>query len=193
MQRNTVIGSCLGLFLASLVSAEEHASRPKNGQAEIGKSVPARATASRSVPVAVRTAAAERTGNRPSVFSCPSGLSMPADRLIARLGYFPVNCVPMTPDTTYDLGFACYIRGMYDDAIAFANHGLTLRDDARLHLLKAVCQMSVGRCVEAEETVDKYLNAVASTNTVGLAVARERINGPMRVRVEQIVKYVTSL
>jgi hypothetical protein len=117
---------------------------------------------------------------------------MPAESLFAHLGYYPAHCVPMTSDTTYDLAYACFIRGLYDDAIAFANHGLTLRDDARLHLIKGVCLMHVGRCVEAEATVEQYLNAVDNKNVIGLAIARERVNGPMRVRFEQILKHILS-
>jgi hypothetical protein len=52
--------------------------------------------------------------------------------------------------------------------------------------------MHVGRCAEAEATAGEYLNAVSSNNVIGLAVSRERINGPMRVRFEQILKHITS-
>jgi len=131
-------------------------------------------------------------GARPSAFSYPAGLSMSANRLFGRLGNYPAYCVPMTSDTTYDLAFACFIRGMYSDAIVLANHGLKLRDDARLELIKGVSQLHVGECALAEATAEKYLNAIDAKNTVGLAVARERVNGPMRVRFEQILKHITS-
>jgi hypothetical protein len=98
----------------------------------------------------------------------------------------------MTSDTTYDLAFACFIRGMYNDAIAFADHGLKLRDDARLELIKGVSQLHVGQCPAAEVTAEKYLNAIDNKNTIGLAVARERVNGPMRVRFEQILKHIVT-
>ena len=67
-------------------------------------------------------AAQGQDGARPSAFAYPRGLSMPANRLFDRLGYYPSYCVPMTSDTTYDLAFACFIRGMYNDAIVFAMH-----------------------------------------------------------------------
>jgi len=191
MHHTVVIGTCLGLCLASHASAEQITFGPKNSQAKatVGEAVPARASARRSV----HAVAAESTlSGRPSVFSYPAGLSTCAECLFERLGYYPAHCVPMTSDTTYDLAYACFIRGMYEDAIAFASHGLTLRDDARLYLIKGVSELHVGRCFEAEATVEQYLNAVDSKNLIGLAYARERINGPMRVRFEQIVKHVSS-
>ena len=173
MHRTIVVGTCLGLCLASHASAAEVTSQNEDGQA------------------AVRTVADEGVlVTRPSAFACPAGLSMPAERLYASLGYYPPYCVPMTSRTTYDLAHACFIRGLYEDAIAFANHGLTIRDDARLHPIKGVCLMHVGRCVEAEATVRRYLTAIDNKFVIGLAVARERVNGPMRVRFEQIVEHI---
>jgi hypothetical protein len=168
MHRTIVIETCLGLCLASHASAEPITSRSRDIAA-----VGARST-------------------RPSVFSYPDGLSMSAERLFERLGQCPTHCLPMTSETTFDLAYACFIRGMYDDAIALASHGLKLRGDARLYLLKGVCEMHVGRCSEAEETAEQYLNAVNGRNTIGLAIARERVNGPMRVRFEQILKHIST-
>ena len=45
---------------------------------------------------------------------------------------------------------------------------------------------------EAEAMAGEYLNAVSANNVIGLLVPRERINGPMRVRFEQILKHITS-
>ncbi len=130
----------------------------------------------------------------PSTFSYPSGLSMPAETLFSRFGYIPSNCVPMTSDTTYDVAFACFIRGMYGDAIAFADRGLAIREDARLYLLKGVSQMNAGLCFEAEATAEKYLQLLRlNRNLYGLAASRERVNGPMRVRFEQILKHLALL
>src|SRR5262245_25537229 len=192
MNRTVIIGSCLGLSLASHAAAEQISPRSRN--------VHATATVVQSLPTggsARLPAQADddesAPGNRRSVFTYPPGLSMSAESLFARLGQIPAHCVPMTSDTTYDLAFACFIRGMYADAIVFASHGLTLRDDARLHLIKGVCEMHLGRCAEAEATVEQYLNAISHNNLYGLAVARERINGPMRVHFEQIIKHISSM
>jgi hypothetical protein len=173
MYRTIVVGTCLGLSLASQASAAEVTSSSNDGQ------------------LAVTTVADDGVAvTRPSAFAAPVGLSMPAERLYAGLGYYPPYCLPMTSRTTYDLAHACFIRGLYEDAIAFANHGLTIRDDARLHLIKGVCLMHVGRCVEAEATVRRYLTAIDNKFVMGLANARERVNGPMRVRFEQIVEHI---
>jgi len=138
-------------------------------------------------------AAQSGRSSRPSAFSYPSGLSMSAECLLERLGYCPSSlCVPMTSDTTYDLAYACFARGLYEDAIVFASHGLTLREDARLFLIKGVCQMQLGRCSEAEATAEQYLSAIRNRNVIGLPVANERVNGPMRVRFEQVLKHISS-
>lgn len=96
----------------------------------------------------------------------------------------------MTPDTTYDLAYACFIRGMFSDAIVFAERGLALRGDARLYLIKGVSQLHLDRCAEAEVTAEQYLSAIQNRNLIGLAYARERVNGPMRVRFEQTLKFI---
>jgi hypothetical protein len=45
---------------------------------------------------------------------------------------------------------------MYADALAFVNHGLKLSNHARLYLLKAVCEMHLGRCRDAETSVFQF-------------------------------------
>jgi hypothetical protein len=193
MQRTIVIGTFLALSLASGSSAEEKAIRSEVSKrnATVGDVVAAPPSDRRVDHAIVRTIAAESP--RTSAFSYPKGLSMDAERLFERLGQYPSHCVPMTSDTTYDLAYACYIRGLYDDAIVFADHGIALRDDARLELIKGVCQMHLGRCDEAEATVTQYLNAVNNKNLIGLTVARERLSGPMRVRFDQIQKHILSM
>jgi hypothetical protein len=192
MHRTVVIGICLGLWIVSHAAAGQITPRPEKDQptAAVGKIISAPGSVTRTGQVAARPIAAD--GSRLSAFATPAGLSMSLEELCRRLGYFPAHCQPMTSDTTYDLAFACFIRGMYGDAIALANHGLKIRPDARLLLLRGVCEMHVGRCAEAEATAGEYLNAVSANNVIGLLAARERINGPMRVRFEQILKHITS-
>lgn len=176
MSRATVIGTCLGLCLANCALAQQLAPRSET------------VTVERVAEVPVRTVQSSRGR---SVFSYPSGLSQSAECLFGCLGQHPTNCVPMTSETTFDLGYACFIRGWYSDAIIFAKRGLELRNDARLQLLKGVSEMCAGRCNDAEATAQDYLDSVNAGNQIGLEIARERINGPMRVRFDQILKHIS--
>jgi hypothetical protein len=135
---------------------------------------------------------ASSTSKAQSVFSYPSGLSMSAECLFCQLGQYPAGGVPMTSTTTYDLAYACFIRGLYSDAVQFANRGISIRPDARLYLIRGVSEMHLCRYSEAEATVGQYLSAVDRRDTMGLEYARERISGPMRVRFEQIIRHVQA-
>jgi hypothetical protein len=114
---------------------------------------------------------------------------LPAEQLFVILGYIPSHCVAITPETSFDIAYACYIRGLYSDAAIFAQHGTTMRNDARLQLLKGVCLLHLGDCAKAEATAADYRAAVALQQNYGLGVARERVNDPMRVRFDQVVDY----
>jgi hypothetical protein len=124
-----------------------------------------------------------------SVFLIPSGLSMPPEDLFLDLGYDPQTCIPLTPQTSFDIAYRCYARGLFRDALAFARHGLTMCDDARLQLLKGVCELHLGRCAEVEKTAGDFRAAIAQQQLFGLEVAQERINDPMSVRFDAIVEY----
>jgi hypothetical protein len=132
--------------------------------------------------------------NRPiqSVFLVPQGLSMPPAQLFELLGYGSAPGVPLTPQTSFDLAYKCYSRGLYADAIAFAHHGLTMCNDARLYLLEGVCEMRLGRTADAEKTATNFRNALADRQFFGMEAAQERINGPMRVRFEDMVEYQST-
>ena len=119
----------------------------------------------------------------------PAGLSMPAEDLFLDLGFDPVTCIPLTPRTSYDIAYKCYARGLYVDAIAFARHGLTMCDDARLHLLKGDCELHLGRCADAEKTASDFRQALAQQQLYGIESAQERINDAMAVRFDDIVEY----
>jgi hypothetical protein len=124
-----------------------------------------------------------------SVFLIPGGLSMPAPDLYRTIGVEPVSVVPLTPTTSFDIAYKCYLQEMYSDAIVFARHGLTMCNDARLHLLKGACELYLGRGAEAERTAAEFRNALNQQQVFGMEAAVERINDPFRVRFDGIVEY----
>jgi hypothetical protein len=117
---------------------------------------------------------------------------MPAKDLFETLGYVPSSCVPLTPQTTYDIAYQCYIREMYDDAVIFARHGLTMCNDARLHLIKGVCELHLARGSEAEKTASDFRAALAQEQVFGMEAAAERVNDGLRVRFDNIVEYQST-
>jgi hypothetical protein len=124
-----------------------------------------------------------------STLLIPAGLSMPAEDLFLDLGYDPVICIPLTPTTSFDIAYKCYARGLYSDAIAFARHGLTMCNDARLYLLKGDCELHLGRGADAERTASDFRAALAQQQLFGIEAARERINDAMAVRFDDIAGY----
>jgi hypothetical protein len=124
-----------------------------------------------------------------SAFSVPPGLSERIDYLLTDLGYQAGKVFPLTPHTTYDLAFECYAHGLYGDAIVFASHGLRLCNDARLHLIKGICELHLGKGPAAELTAVDFRNAVATQQLFGMDVAHERINDAMAARFADIVEY----
>ncbi len=120
-----------------------------------------------------------------SGFGIPERLKTAPEILLPSLGYGPAHCFPLTPTTCFDVGYKCFTYGLYQDALAFANHGLQQCNHARIYLLKAMCEMHLGRCDDARVTLVKYRHAsLRPEESVGLAVARERLNDPMRARLE---------
>ncbi|MEK6260927.1 MAG: hypothetical protein AABP62_20190 [Planctomycetota bacterium] len=120
-----------------------------------------------------------------SGFGIPEGLKTAPEILLPSLGYGPAHCFPLTPTTCFDVGYKCYTYGLYQDALAFANHGLQQCNHARIYLLKAMCEMHLGRCDDARVTLVKYRHAsLRPQESVGLAVAREKLNDPMRARLK---------
>lgn len=125
---------------------------------------------------------------RTSGFGIPEGLKTAPEILMPSLGYGTAHCFPLTPTTCFDVGYKCYTYGLYQDALAFANHGLQQCNHARIFLLKAMCEMHLGRCDDARVTLVKYRHAsLRPQESVGLAVARERLNDPMRARLELLL------
>jgi hypothetical protein len=122
-------------------------------------------------------------------FGIPEGLKTPANDLLLCLGFGPAACFPLTPDSCFDVGYKCVCARHYEDALAFANHGLKMCNHARLYLLKAICELELGRCDDATNTLGRYrLAAARPEENVGLYAARERLNGPARVRLEILLK-----
>jgi hypothetical protein len=110
------------------------------------------------------------------------GLSRPVGELFSALGYSSNGPAAWTPESSYDVAYACYIRGLYADAIVIADRGLALRNDARLQLIKGVCQLHLGHRSQTEASAAAYRAAVQHELTVGLAAALERVNDPLSVQ-----------
>ncbi len=124
-----------------------------------------------------------------STFVIPTGLSEPIEYLLLDLGYQSGKTFPLTPHTTFDLAYKCYADGRYDDAIVFASHGLRMCNDARLHLIKGVCELHQGHGTAAEMIAVDFRNAIAGQQVFGLDAARERINDARAARFADIVEY----
>jgi hypothetical protein len=124
-----------------------------------------------------------------SAFVIPPGLSEPIENLLSDLGYESGKTFPLTPRTTFDLAYLCYADGRYADAIVFASHGLRMCNDARLHLIKGVCELHRGLGTAAELTATEFRNAVTGQQVFGLDGAHERINDAWAVRFADIVEY----
>ena len=109
------------------------------------------------------------------------GLSSPAVEVVS--GYFPgEGSISLSAEDSFDVAYACYIRGLYEDAVVLADRGLAKQKDARLLLVKGVCQLHLDRGAEAERTAAAYRSAIAKGQNVGLAIAQERINDGMSSR-----------
>jgi hypothetical protein len=145
----------------------------------------------RAVPPGMTQPAPPAAPSRPlqSVFLIPSGLSMPPEDLYRILNYDPVTAVPLTPQSCFDIAYQCYLQEYYSDAIVFARHGLTMCNDARMHLLKGVCELHLGRGADAERTASEFRNALTQQQFFGMEAAHERINEPLSVRFDAIVGY----
>src|SRR5580704_9674991 len=124
-----------------------------------------------------------------SAFVVPSGLSEPIEHLLSDLGFEGGKTFPLTPRTTFDLAYLCYADGRYADAMVFASHGLRMCNDARLHLIKGVCELHRGLGTAAELTATEFRNAVTGQQVFGLDGAHERINDAWAVRFADIVEY----
>lgn len=149
------------------------------------------AARSRAVPDGLRPETLAGSLPKPSAsprLGLPSGLETPGSVLIPKLGYGPAHCFPLTPTTCFDAAYKCYTLGWYADALAFADEGLTMSNNARLYLLKAVCEMHLGHCDDAVNAMANYrLAEIIPAEGVGLYAAQERINNPMRLRLEALV------
>jgi hypothetical protein len=145
-------------------------------------------------PVARPSTQPGAEANRPrqptlSAFEMSPGLSEPLENVLSDLGYESGKTFPLTPRTTFDLAYKCYADGRYADAMVFASHGLRMCNDARLHLIKGVCELHRGMGTAAELTAADYRNAVAAQQLSGVDSARERINDAMTLRFADIVEY----
>jgi hypothetical protein len=125
-------------------------------------------------------------GKRYELRDRSDGFSRPVDELFSALGYSPSGPDAWTPESSFDVAYACYIRGLHADAIVVADRGLALRNDARLQLIKGVCQLHLGQRSQAESTAAAFHAAVEQGMTAGLGQALERVNDPSSVQFRGI-------
>ncbi len=196
----TVAISLVGISCALLPSADGQVTQPEpEPQPSPGSPnvEPPRPPRTRPVMPPARTRPALQSDVPPaamrrpmlSAFIVPAGLSEPLENLLADLGYESGKTVPLTPHTTFDIAYKCYADGRYSDAMVFASHGLRMCNDARLHLIKGVCELQRGMVTAAELTAVDYRNAIAAQQLFGIDAARERINDAMALRFSDVVEY----
>jgi hypothetical protein len=196
IRRFAALLSCMAMTSAAVVEGQviEERAQPPAGAPAPDLLQPRRGPRVR-VPAPPPTATikpAEPRRPMLSAFIVPPGLSQPIKYLLDDLGCESGKTVPLTPHTTFDIAYKCYANGLYSDAIIFATHGLRMCNDARLHLLKGVCELHRGQANVAELTATDYRNAIAAQQTFGLDVAHERINDAMAVRFSDVVEYQTT-
>jgi len=192
IRRIAILLSCMAMTSAAVVEGQviEERTQPP-ADAPVPDSLQPRRGPRMRAPGPPPTVSTPAEPRRPmlSAFIVPPGLSQPIEYLFSDLGYESGKTVPLTPHTTFDIAYKCYANGLYSDAIIFASHGLRMCNDARLHLLKGVCEMHRGLVSAAEVTAVDYRNAIAAQQTFGLDVAHERINDSMAVRFSDVVEY----
>jgi hypothetical protein len=133
-------------------------------------------------------------GGRPplDVFQPPPGLVTPVHQLLAMRGCWAANCFPFTPANCFDLAGDCYRWGLYYDAVALLDHALFQDRQASYYYLKAMSELQLGRCPEAMASVREMVAARAAGRNEGLSVVMERYNGPLRARIDDLVKFAAN-
>ncbi|MFN3161271.1 MAG: hypothetical protein ACE37I_18310 [Rubinisphaera brasiliensis] len=113
-------------------------------------------------------------------FKVPEGLTMDAPHLLGILGYgghpcASSDCFPFTADQCLELAIQCIGAGLYKDAIALADHGLTLKDYQVLYYVRGVAELAAGDCDASAKSARALLSATPSTH---LPYVMERLAGP---------------
>jgi hypothetical protein len=122
------------------------------------------------------------------LFHPPFGLVTPPECLLARQGVFRPNCYLYNAANCFDLARDCYRAGQFHDAIALLDHAIRQNPQACYFYLKAMSQFQLGWCHEAVESVQHMIAAQHAHRDLGLSATMERFNGPLRGRIDDIVK-----
>jgi hypothetical protein len=125
-------------------------------------------------------------------FQPPPGLATPAEHLLAMEGYCHPNCFPYTRANCFDLARTCYRACLYHDAIALLDHAIRQEPQACYYYLKAMSQLQLGRCQEAEASVRAMVAAQAAGRDAGLKETMVRFNGPLRARLDDLTKLINA-
>jgi len=136
---------------------------------------------------AVDVDAVIETSESAGLFEPPAGLSMPHLVLLRRVGFGPP--VAYTFDQSMLVSLACYRRGLLHDALIFAKHARTYREDAGNLYVIAYCQLALGMTAEAEVTIQDMVSAIRNGFTGGIANYKERLNGPTCIAIDAAERY----
>jgi hypothetical protein len=123
-------------------------------------------------------------------FQPPPGLATPAETLLAMQGYCHPNCYAYTRANCFDLARTCYRAGLYYDAIALLDQAIRQEPQACYYYLKAMSQLQLGRCQEAQTSVREMIAAQAAGRDAGLKETMVRFNGPLRARLDDLAKLI---
>ncbi|MCG6154460.1 hypothetical protein [Rubinisphaera margarita] len=127
------------------------------------------------------------TSESAGLFEPPEGLSMPHLVLLRRVGFGPP--VAYTFDQSMLVSLACYRRGCLHDALVFAKHARTFREDAGNLYVIAYCQLALGMTDEAEVTIQDMVSAIRNGYTGGIGNYKERLNGPICIAIDAAERY----
>lgn len=113
-------------------------------------------------------------------FKVPEGLTMDYRHLLGVLGYgvhpcVSPDCFPFTADQCLELAIQCIDAGLYKDAIALTDHGLTLKDYQVLYYVRGVAELAIGDCEASVKSAHALYTATPSTH---LPYVIERLAGP---------------
>jgi hypothetical protein len=127
------------------------------------------------------------TPSAPPVLS----LSLPLDRLAAKLDYdLPVV---LSPGGYAELADRCYRRGWYVDSAVLWREAATADPQARYRYLETLAELHAGNVEAATASLREFRMALAQRQTDGLKHVRERYNGPMAVKLHELLRDTTRV
>lgn len=120
-------------------------------------------------------------------FLPPPGMVTAPECLLESLGFFGHHGFVYSAQNCFDLASACYKHCYFEDAIALMTHAIAQDPQARFYYLRGMAQMQAGFYHDAIESADGVWRAQAAGLANGLAVVRERFNGPSAVNFRQLL------